>query len=692
MVTVDCVGFHTKIAERESNGGKGVDSRGLLFDFEVKVSREDSSESFSSRLERSYASLVVFDKSLKKIFPNSRKALPQLPLVDVSTTTPGASSSSSSSSGGSPSSTALGRTLSTSSVSSVGSGFGRVADVEALNSRCGALTEYFCGLLKVPEIVTSDLLRCFLDEESNDGKKFDLLNLQNEAFSSVDLLLSVKSFAKKTVLKCHTVTLKAEPDQCVCWVFYTKKHDIGFSVDLNGKEGVKYERVNSHEKTVKGMFQVPPGAGAKNEVKVYFDNSYSKLRAKDLRYVCGIFSQEEWNTALEAASEKNEAKKQYALRRLLLEDSLRDRAKSITGQVHANLGGTSGHSLAALLSTAKEKDELQRILDEKLSLMQAYEDTLLVLQNEKQTAAAALQELENTRAAKDVLEDELLAANADIELFKERAQTAQQNLQANQESLMEALGHSKSSEEVELMLTRALETRTEELNEAKGDLEESRLAYSMLEKKLAQAVSERKQLKQYGKTAKGELERLEGEKRALEVDMEAAANHLSDVTDKLAEAHEEILRLQSLYSSSQESLEALRRAEEKRIAAPMMVAGTVGSPSQHRGSALGGGVDVNVDVDRSHDDEEHARRLSTLSMDDGWQQMGGDGDDDGETRDSFADMPSVGESGLNKSGVKGEGLDSSNADRNGEQEHLKDGKWVYVPPPKITTASGFFGF
>ena len=479
MISVRCCRFRSTAEDSKSGG---VDSNYLIYDFEVKVDGEDANCSCAYTVDRSYTSLVLLDKNLRRVFPNS--SLPQLPLQDVSI--PAAPIGSPSVPGGRSLSTS---STSSSSSSSTASAGGRVVDVDSytLSSKVGVLTEYFASLLKVPEIIKSDLLYCFLDEESKDGRKFDLLTV-NEACSSVDLLLSSKSLTKKTVLKCHTVTLTAEPNQCVCWTFFTKKHDIGFSIDFNGKEGVKYERVNSHEKTIKGMFQVPAGAALKNEVKVFYDNSYSKLRAKDLRYTLGIFSNEEWNAAHEAANERNKAKKDYALHRLLVEDSLRELGTSITGQVHADLrGGSSGHSLTALLSTAKEKDELQRILDEKLSLMQAYEDTLLVLQNEKQTAAAALQELESAKSAKDVLEDELLAANAEIELFREKAEAAQINLQANQESLMEALGHSKSSEEVELMLTRALETRTEELNEARGDLEESRLAYNMLEKKLAQA-------------------------------------------------------------------------------------------------------------------------------------------------------------------------------------------------------------
>ena len=189
----------------------------------------------------------------------------------------------------------------------------------------------------------------------------------------------------------------------------------------------------------------------------------------------------------------------------------------------------------------------------------------------------------------------------------------------------------------------------------------------------------RKQLKQYGKTAKGELERLESDKKALEEELQSSLDNLSDATDKLAEAHEEILRLQSQYAASQESVVALQKEAEKREASSMMAAGTLGSPAQHR---RGGS-----DVDKSHDDDEHARRMSTLSMDDGWQQMGDEGDDDDEMRDSFADgRLSAGEPGLdgdssNNRSSSSPAPMSGSGGISGEKEHFKDGKWVSYRRP-----------
>ena len=99
------------------------------------------------------------------------------------------------------------------------------------------------------------------------------------------------------------------------WKFRTKKHDIGFSVDIDGAKVVKYERVNSHEKVVCGLFEVPQGstqrekdkAGVETLLKIFFDNSYSKLSAKDLRYIWGVYS----SNHSPSLNKKNEEKKRY---------------------------------------------------------------------------------------------------------------------------------------------------------------------------------------------------------------------------------------------------------------------------------------------------------------------------------------------------------------------------------------------
>jgi hypothetical protein len=478
-------------------------------------------------------------------------------------------------------------------------------------------------------------------------------------------------------------------------MFYTKTHDIGFSVDFNGKEGVKYERVNSQERTIKGMFQVPAGAAPINEIKVYFDNSYSKLRAKDLRFMCGIFTHQELSDAQNRAHALNEAKKRHTLLRMHLEEGLRELAQSITGQVHMDLMGRagSGHSLAALLHSQngdKEREEIERILDEKKSVMAAYEDTLMVLQEEKRTAAAALQSLEDATRAREALEEELLSANAEIEGHKERAQTAQSNLQANQESLMEALGHSKSSEEVELMLTRALQTKAEELVELRGDLEEARLAHGKMEETLAKTAAERKQLKAFGKTAKVELERLAATKKALEVEVDKQGRELSDYKEQLQEAHTELLRLQGVEAEKEERIKSLLR-QMKQQHELASVAGTAagvddsiaeaGEEEEGEGDNDGG---YKVDDDEDDDD------------DDGWQRRDSSfALPDGEGLPPMVDTMSLHET---SSGTVLDGCNIHSSNHSGyndqcsESAVYKDGQWIFIPPPKLTVPASFFGF
>ena len=418
----------------------------------------------------------------------------------------------------------------------------------------------------------------FLDEESSDG---GMLDFSEDGSSGVDVLLGNKAFVKKTVLKCHTVSHSVKAGDVAVWKFRTKKHDIGFSVDIDGVEVMKYERVNSHEKVVCGLFEVPQGstqrekdkAGVETSLKIFFDNSYSKLRAKDLRYIWGVYSKEELEAAQASANKKNEEKKRYIKQRILVQESFQAMANELAGMQgiggHLPRGanrGSGGLSLTALLASQQrkeEREELERILEEKASLMDAYQQTLLVLQEEKKTAATALQRVEALLAQQNQLEDELLVASAEVETFKERAESAQTHLQSNQEALMQALGHSKSSEEVETMLTRALETKDQEILELKGDLEDSKLALRNMEATLTKTAIERKQLKQYGKTAKVEIERLSSENSALSEENCVVAKDFKFAKEQLEEAHAEILRLQAAESQSKSEVRDLKAALER---------------------------------------------------------------------------------------------------------------------------------
>ena len=609
-------------------------------------------------LERSGASFAMLDEKLRKIFPNTK--LPALSTTDK-------------------------------------------RDSEVVTRRSSAepkspqkmvaiddANEWFAELLELPEILTSDILLSFLDSESMDG---EMLDFSEEGQSGVDILLSKEALLKKTVLKCHTITYPVKAGDVAVWKFRTKKHDIGFSVDVDGQEVIKYERVNSHEKMVCGLFEVPQGltqrtkdksSSTPSSIKIFFDNSFSKLRAKDLRYSCGVFAKAELEEAQDTANKKNEEKKKYIKQRILLQESLQNMAMAKQGRRgHFGVGGTSrssvsGHSLTALLASQQreeEKEELEKILEEKTSLMGAYQETLLVLQEEKKTAASALQRVETLLEQQGQLEDELLAASAEIETLKERAESAQTHLQSNQEALMEALGHSKSSEEVELLLTRALETKDQELTEVTGDLEEVKLAHRMLEETLAKTASERKTLKQYGKTAKMEIERLKGENAALSEESSAAEKDLSFAKDQLEEAHAEILRLQAADGKREAELRDVKIALE---AAESRVRGGMASGADEATATMGSGTEVDTPTSREGEDdnEEENDDLVGDTLDDGWK-VGGD---------------VVGALPKDRSTEVG-ALERRNT-KELSPEVYRDGKWHYVPPPRLikSTSGGFYGF
>ena len=633
-------------------------------------------------VQRSVTSIYKLDSQLRKIFPNSK--FPDLLLPsraeDVSkrrSSMPGRRSS-------------------------VGHDSPPKLPVDA-TSIVTEINDYVQVLLQLPEILTSNIFRSFLDEESVDGATMDLEN-SDVLSSGVDVLLSGEKneMTKKTVLKCHTVTFSVKAGDVAVWKFYTKKHDIGFSVDVEGVEVIKYERVNSHEKTICGLFEVPKevtqrkqpqeGLGiTKGEMKIFFDNSYSKLRAKDLRYACGVHSKAELEAAQDQANKINETKKRYIKQRILVQEGLQQLVKSITGQAHLRNG--SGHGLTDLLAAQvreEEREELEKILKEKTSLVEAYEETLLVLQEEKKTAAAALQQVEGLQQAKEQLEDELLQASAEIELFKERAESVQTHLQSNQEALMEALGHSKSSEEVEMMLTRALETREKELEEVRGDLDELKLAHKNMEEALAKTTAERKQLKQYGKTAKAEIERLKSENTMLMKEVSSTENDLSFAKDQLADAHAELLRLQSAEVQRGEELNELRSAlENAESNAALNTSYSSNGGSRQRASLLElVGEVMRNDNDSRDDAQEEAEN------DDGSEEDGGGwniGSGTGQLNES-AGIESTPPEGGEKSPY--ETSLSQDAPQETGLRSFKDGKWTYIPPPPLVDVStgNFFGF
>ena len=101
----------------------------------------------------------------------------------------------------------------------------------------------------------------------------------------------------------------AERDCVVVWEFTTASFDIAVSVHYGGNEVRPHARWPSHRNGVRDAFVVPPraagsgdgaettaepgGAKCQNLVTLKFDNTYSRLRPKLLRYRVAVVSRSE---------------------------------------------------------------------------------------------------------------------------------------------------------------------------------------------------------------------------------------------------------------------------------------------------------------------------------------------------------------------------------------------------------------
>lgn len=123
-------------------------------------------------------------------------------------------------------------------------------------------------LLSQPEIVSSDEMMLFLDEEAS-SMQADLQSLV--PLSEYDILLLNTPVNKCMVSKYEEFKFHVSLGQFVLWKFSTVDYDIGFSVELNGDPKVPYARYKSHEKVITGTLEISQSAIC----TLKWDNSYA---------------------------------------------------------------------------------------------------------------------------------------------------------------------------------------------------------------------------------------------------------------------------------------------------------------------------------------------------------------------------------------------------------------------------------
>jgi hypothetical protein len=146
----------------------------------------------------------------------------------------------------------------------------RVKDFdEDIYLKVEAVDSYMVSLLSLHEVVVSDEIMLFLDEEASS------MAVDPESLLPItvhDLLLMNEPINKRNVSRLQEHTFQVRPGQFVVWKFSTIKYDIGFSVELNGESKIAFTRYKSHESAICGAFEANQSAIC----KLKWDNSYAK--------------------------------------------------------------------------------------------------------------------------------------------------------------------------------------------------------------------------------------------------------------------------------------------------------------------------------------------------------------------------------------------------------------------------------
>lgn len=128
----------------------------------------------------------------------------------------------------------------------------RVDHAEPIAQKKDALTSYLKHLIAIPVIALSRELMDFFDEESPDGFEFERPEL-----SEIDMLLVGEEAQRTKVKSSLDVPLDVAAGSVVVWRFTTERKDIGFTVEFGGQVAAPYQRCNSHEVAVTGVFEAP---------------------------------------------------------------------------------------------------------------------------------------------------------------------------------------------------------------------------------------------------------------------------------------------------------------------------------------------------------------------------------------------------------------------------------------------------
>eukprot|EP01035_Chromulina_nebulosa_P022328 gene22328-28915_t len=202
-----------------------------------------------------------------------------------------------------------------------------------ISSSVSALDSYLKSLLQQSEMLTSEELLLFLDEEVSSMIRPEI---KQESLNAHDILLLNAPISTCTVragAKGEEFHYSVPAQHMIIWRFSTDGFDIGFSVDLDDQPTVPYTRCKSHEKIIYGSLET----SVHSICALKWDNSYSKMRSKQLSWAATVVSADSYQIASEQAMECRREARRFEQQRMALRRLCVQQAAMLTGFIYGSI-------------------------------------------------------------------------------------------------------------------------------------------------------------------------------------------------------------------------------------------------------------------------------------------------------------------------------------------------------------------
>jgi len=458
---------------------------------------------------------------------------------------------------------------------------------EMIPQRKNVLTEYLNSLLELPDVLASEEIKLFLDEEAIQGRY-----LVRRDVVDIDQALVGEEFTTSTVARDHSVDVTGgKPGDTVVWSFATKKKDIGFYIMAGDKVLMSYRRYDCHEGSVSGCLELVE-AGT---VSLVWDNSYSKLRSKQLTYVTKVVKKEEFHVYQRIAFEKGRDRHRYEQQRVTLGRALSaSLASALTkagvGPFRVDIKGTS--------STISSMEQELVQLRENLLATQARATELDVTQKEAVVARQTMevQLKEETRLREEAEARENLAIT-DLEDTKKRLEDVRRERDTMREQIM-------THEQLVMEKDASLTTLGDQLQEAEGIIED-------LSEQLTKQRNEKKQLKAFALKLKADDE----DRLSVIDDLRQQVSSLGEIVSNSAAAAAETEAKLVIARAAV----AAATAERDKLLTPLQKGSTKASPA----AGTADGTEYNdAESESSREKETTGDGSPQQSMGTGWSIVG----------------------------------------------------------------------